>query len=96
MVLFVLLSIYMCFAYFLLRWAIKTYVADSQQKHAQNELMQMFLVFVIDYVVTALYYCFYGMYYKIICSAFVRFMISDALQPVLDIPNIIAVCWLHY
>jgi hypothetical protein len=55
----------------------------------------MFLVFVITYAVTALYYVAYGQYYQIVCSAYLRYIFSDSIQPLLDIPNILAVCWLH-
>jgi hypothetical protein len=57
--------------------------------------MQMFLVFVIDYIATAIFYCCYGIYYRIICDTYIRLLLSDGLQPFLDIPNILAVCWLH-
>jgi len=55
----------------------------------------MFLVFVITYAITAIYYATYGNYYNLVCQAYLRFLLSDSFQPLLDIPNILAVCALH-
>jgi len=55
----------------------------------------MFFVFVIDYALTAIYYATYGQYYSMVCEAYLRFILSDSIQPFLDIPNILAVCVLH-
>ena len=55
----------------------------------------MFLVFVIDYTLTAIYSLFYGSYYELVCSTYYRYILSDSIQQLLDYPNILAVCWLH-
>ena len=94
-ILFLVLTVYLILAYSILRKTLLRCIGREKGKGARSALSKMFLVFVIDYFLTATYLVFFGYYYELVCSTFYRFLLSDILQMLLDYPNILAVCWLH-
>ena len=66
-VLFTVLALYLIFSYWILRATLKRCIGKEKGQGARSQLSKMFLVFVITYAFTAIYYATYGQYYSLVC-----------------------------
>lgn len=68
---------------------------SEQMTRDKQIINRLFGIFVLAYLIGALYYFFFGEYSKLICNLALKWAGQDFIVVIMDIPAAFAIFWLH-
>lgn len=75
---------------------IRITVGDELLKSEERTVIVLASIFSGVYILRAVYNIWYGRYYEIVCSRYIRFIITDTLPVLWDLPPICSILVLHH
>ena len=93
---FILTALFVFVFYRLTKLLNESEYLNLELKKQRKDLQLFWVAVFFGYGVRTVLQFFYGHYYLVIPKQYTRWMLYDALNPVMDIPNVLYVYWKHF